>query len=297
MRVFILILLCVAPLHRTSLSTSRTANTVAKESVVQLISSLPAESEWRKMLVLGLTGDGIHKPWMDAMARLGVKLAVYDFEFKWTNGGRKLTDWSLVEKQYFSDYDRSQPLASPTVDLALAFTLETEALARAKVGNWVEYPPQQSGIGYRSIVLANNEWLPVVQAFPFFGQYEPGTTPLLHAGKLGEVKRLAELLKKGADVNAVDPSGSTALVYAASSGNAEAVSLLLNAGARANTSAGGEALVTAAASGNSLSLELILKAGANPNYRDKEGATALSVATQRRFDRAIQLLSQAGAHE
>jgi len=118
----------------------------------------------------------------------------------------------------------------------------------------------------------------------------------MHTAKLGEAQRLIELLKEGADVNAVDPSGFTALVYA-SGGNSEAVSILLNAGARVNTSAGGEALITAAASGKSVNLQLLLKAGADPNYRDKDGATALSVARESHLDAVIQQLRQAGARE
>src|ERR1700674_4122689 len=58
----------------------------------------------------------VHKPWMDVMTKLSVMLAEYDFEFNWTNGGRELTNWRLVEARYFADYDRSQPVNNSTLD-------------------------------------------------------------------------------------------------------------------------------------------------------------------------------------
>lgn len=274
----------------------------AQESVEQLIRSLPPESTWRKMLKMGVTGDGIHERWMDEMRGQGVKLAIFEFEFRWMHGGRKLADWSLVDEEYFVDYDRTQSLEKPSVDelriSGLAITLENEALTRAKIGNWLEYPSQQTGTGYRTIVLADNKWLPVrAEGFSLFGAYEPGTTPLMHAAKLGDIRRLERLLREGTDVNTAAPDGSTALVYAASSGNPVAVEVLLKAGARARTPAGGEALITAAAEGDRASLELLLKAGVDPNYREKSGATPLSIASQRHFGEIVKLLQQAGAQE
>ena len=104
-----------------------------------MIRSLPPESTWRKMLKMGVTGDGIHERWMDEMRGRGVKLAVFEFEFRWMQGGRKLADWSLVDEEYFVDYDRTQSFETPLVDeiriSGLAKTLENEALARAKMGN------------------------------------------------------------------------------------------------------------------------------------------------------------------
>ena len=273
-----------------------------QESVEQLITSLPPESTWRKMLKMGVIGDGIHEHWMDEMRGRGIKLAVFEFEFRWMQGGRKLADWSLVDEEYFVDYERTHSFETTLVDeirvSGLAKTLENEALTRAKIGNWLEYPSQQTGTGYRFIVLADNEWLPVrAEGASLFGAYEPGTTPLMHAAKVGDIRRLERLLREGADVNTAGPDGSTALVYAASSGNPVAVEVLLKAGARARTPAGGEALITAAAKGDTASLGLLLKAGVDPNYREKSGATPLSIASQRQFGEIVKLLQQAGAQE
>lgn len=133
--------------------------------------------------------------------------------------------------------------------------------------------------------------------FPWFGQYEQGTTPLMRAAVRGDIQLIRKHLTEGADVDAVSPSGSTALVYAASSGNPLAIATLLNAGAKASTDAGGEALITAAARGNARSVELLLKAGADPNYRDKDGGTPLSVAARRHYEGITHLLMQGGARQ
>jgi ankyrin repeat protein len=296
--IMILFFFCIIVWCASVSSAGQATSPEAKEGVQQLTGSLPPDSMWRKMLEQGATGNGIHKPWMDEMRGRGFKLALYDLEFNWTNSGKALSDWKLVGEQYFADYsyDHSQPLDQIKSD-SLVAVLEAEALARAKVGNWIEHPAASTGAGFRRILLADTEWLPVELMFPFFVSYPPGTTALMHAAELGDVQRLKLLLREGVDVNEAGSDGSTALVYAASSGSSASIEVLLNAGAEAKTNPGGEALITAAASGSTRSVELLLKAGAETNYREKDGSTALSVATQRHFGAIVQLLQQAGAHE
>ena len=275
-------------------------NATAEDQVRRLIESLPAGSRWRDMLQHGARGEGIHHPWMDDMRRQEVKLAIFTFEFAWTQRGKQRKDWTMVGSEYFLDYDRSEPitdegqLAQLRSDGGLEQHLEMAALAKAKTAHWFESPAEESGVGYRQEYVADNEWLPV-DLTPFLGPYEPGTTRLMHAALLGDVQRIQKLLKHGADVNAISPDGSTALVYASSSGNPLAVETLLKAGASARTKAGGHSLLTAAAGGNARTVELLLQAGADPNFRDNDGATALSTAEWRHYTRIVELLKQAGA--
>lgn len=83
------------------------------------------------------------------------------------------------------------------------------------------------------------------------------------------------LLEKGAQVNAQDEKGKTALMRAAFAGDTEAVRLLLEKGAQVNVqdSAGDTALMHAA--GNVPSVELLLKHGADRNIKNAKGWTAL----------------------
>src|SRR5207249_125016 len=159
--------------------------TSAQEGVRQVIESLPASSRWRNLLEHGLRGDGVHHPWMDHMRKEDVKLAVFTFEFAWTQRGRQRNDWKVVEEEYFVDYDHSEPITdegrlAEIKASGLEQELEEAALARAKSAHWFEYPDEETGVGYRPEELADNEWLPV-GITPYLGQYEPGTTPLMHA--------------------------------------------------------------------------------------------------------------------
>ena len=272
-----------------------------EEQVRELINSLPPNSQWLNMLRGGMRGDGIHHPWMDRMKDNAVKLAIFTYEFSWTAGGRKLQDWTLVSEQYFRDYDESQRVTEPEqLDSFMKDGLQEELAAAvlpiAKNGNWLEQPPELCGEGYRLVYLADNEWLPV-NLPPLFGQYEPGTTPLMHAAILGDSARIKRLLAEGTPVDATSPDGMTALMYAASSRNAVAVEVLLSAGADAKrkTKAGDTTLMNAAASGDLRSVSLLLKAGVDPNSLDAQGQSALSMATWRHYADVAKLLQQAGA--
>ena len=60
----------------------------------------------------------------------------------------------------------------------------------------------------------------------------PGKTDLMRAAHRGQVLRVAQLLREGADVNARNGNGGTALMYAALGGHAEVIDVLLREGAR-----------------------------------------------------------------
>ncbi len=285
----------------------------ADDRIRELIASLPPGSIWRNMMEHGAKGDGIRQPWMDEMRDRGIRLAVLTFEFDWAHGGeglKNLSNWRLVSANYFTEYDyrSSQPIADPRRLAAirasgLERTLESVALVRAKTGFWVEdpwhqHPPRPTGTGFIPVLLADNPWLPV-QMFPWFGQYEPGTTPLMHAAMLGDIARVMELLARGARVNATSLDGSTALIYAATSGSPVCVRALLEAGADVNASmkGGGNALTAAVVADHVDVVRLLLKAGADPNSRNPEGQSALQIATNNSNAEIAKLLRQAGARE
>ena len=116
-----------------------------------------------------------------------------------------------------------------------------------------------------------------------------GTTALMRATKVGNVGSVAALLQAGADVNAQDEWGKTVLMGALMDNtgwqdNADVVGLLLASGANVNaaTKDGETALMHAARYGNAKSIRALLAAGADVKAADKDGSTALMHAAENR---------------
>lgn len=99
-----------------------------------------------------------------------------------------------------------------------------------------------------------------------------GSTALLFAARSGDAESARLLLDAGADVNDALPNGMTALVEAAHSGNEDVGILLLNKGADPNASGVGYTALHAAVLRSELRLvEALLAHGANPNLRMTKG--------------------------
>jgi ankyrin repeat protein len=118
------------------------------------------------------------------------------------------------------------------------------------------------------------------------------------AGKSGNEECVQILLDAGADIDAVDNEGNTALMAAAGSGNERSVRLLLEARAGKNINAksnwgGSTALIEAAINGSGKTVEALIAAGTGVNagtwtagsyahtqwYLDSKGLTALMLAS------------------
>jgi ankyrin repeat protein len=154
--------------------------------------------------------------------------------------------------------------------------------------------------------------------------------PLADAAEKMDRAKVADLLKRGADVSAAQADGMTALHWAAyhddprtaelligagasaraanrygvtplslacTNGNTEVVELLLKAGADANaTLRGGEtALMTAARTGKPGPVKALLARDADVNARDRNGQTALMWAAAEGHADAVSALLAAGA--
>ena len=135
-----------------------------------------------------------------------------------------------------------------------------------------------------------------------------GLTPLLQAAEQGDAELVGLLLSKGADVNATDTGGRTALLYAADRGHATIVeSLLLGKGrgrgrggavdTEAKTkSYGRTALISAASNGHETVVRLLLDAGADMEARDAHfHRTPLLWAASQGHETVVRLLLDRGA--
>ena len=123
-----------------------------------------------------------------------------------------------------------------------------------------------------------------------------GITPLMYAAEIGSVDAMRLLLDRGADVNAQNAFGSTALMWSVS--DPDKVRLLLDRGAQVNTAAksGRTALIIAAFTNPSAEVvRLLLAKGAKVDVMDMRRVTPMNAATFGNDTATVRLLLEAGA--
>jgi uncharacterized protein len=120
---------------------------------------------------------------------------------------------------------------------------------------------------------------------------------LIEAVKNGDKFAFKALLQKKADVNAVDPDGSTALHWAAHRDDLEIADALLRAGAKVNatTDLNVSPLWLSSQNGSIAMVRRLLAAGANPNLALFSGETPLMVAARSGYVEVARELLSHGA--
>ena len=106
------------------------------------------------------------------------------------------------------------------------------------------------------------------------------------------------LLGAGADPNAANVLGRTALMFASSYGQDTIVKLLLDRGAKPNIvpndHSSWTALMAAAARGHAITVALLLQNGADPNIKSKDGRTAIELARAEGHSEVVRKFSAIG---
>jgi ankyrin repeat protein len=125
-----------------------------------------------------------------------------------------------------------------------------------------------------------------------------GWTPLMSAASTGSMRVVNLLLGVGAEVNATNSGGRSAVFYAASKGHAPVLQLLLDAGADVSVrdSVGATPLHRAAGAGKDAAIRQLLAAGASLEAVDAQGATPVLVAALAGQEQACIALAAAGAN-
>ncbi len=120
---------------------------------------------------------------------------------------------------------------------------------------------------------------------------------LLDAALNGRTSEVLTLLDAGAEVNAKDPLGRTALLLAIASGHVDTVQALVNAGASVNVKDwdGSTVLMQAAYGEHSQIVQALLETGADVNMRSPRGSTALIYAARKGRTENVQILLDSGA--
>lgn len=130
------------------------------------------------------------------------------------------------------------------------------------------------------------------------GAAAPLETPVANAAQANDAAQVRTLLQGGADVNAPQPDGLTALHWAALNDSQEIVDVLLYAGASLEplTRVGGYTpLHLAARSGHASIVRLLLERGAEVDPWTSTGVTALHFAAQANDAESIRALVTHGA--
>ena len=117
-------------------------------------------------------------------------------------------------------------------------------------------------------------------------------TPLIQAVRSGAIDRVRELLRTGADVNATQGDGATALHWAAHRSDLAATELLVRAGADVNRTneLGATPLWLASLNGDAAVAGALLAAGADPNRALASGETPLMTAARSGSVQTVTLL-------
>ena len=125
---------------------------------------------------------------------------------------------------------------------------------------------------------------------------------LLDAARNGRTETVKALVAEGANVNAKDEDGDTALMYVCAYGVTDVARALVDAGADVNAKNknGQTALMRAARSARRFGhavVAMLVNAGANVDVQDKDGHTALTLAAQDAAADTVKLLVNAGASD
>ena len=148
---------------------------------------------------------------------------------------------------------------------------------------------QLNGISVSMVIL-------IAISFSFCPFSKGAGGKMIEAASRGNIKRVKLLIEEGADVNARDEDGSTALIEAARYEHTEIAKLLIENGADVNAKDkdGWTALMGVAKTGETA--KLLIEHGADVNAKDNDGMTALKWAAFEGECELARLLIENGAN-
>ena len=153
-------------------------------------------------------------------------------------------------------------------------------------------------LGKSRILMSGLAVLLAVAVTPTISPAAPVDAPIADAAMRGDIESVRSLLGRGADVNAVQGDGSTALHWAAYLEDLDMARLLLEAGANVGveTRLGDlTPMLMASKNGNSEMLGLLIEAGSDANGPDANGTTPLMYSAASGKTDAVELLLAEGA--
>jgi hypothetical protein len=247
----------------------------ARQYIRSIIRELPEGDKYRKLLESGAVGTGVRELWMDRMAALGIRQAVFKAEWNTPLLGGTESDRRVLAKAYFSQYDPSctqiiDPKSAQRIrDTGLDDVLTAVAFARgqsAPVTTKRPFTHRRAAI----VQLVDNEWLPTfpVRSFPSSAE----SPPAFNAIEVGDQAGVANMIVHQ-QLSHTDLTGLLILAvggsYVPSTGSPDrtcTIRLLTSAGAEPNGVTATSAttpMSVAIGSCNPLALRSLLEAGAD----------------------------------
>ena len=149
--------------------------------------------------------------------------------------------------------------------------------------------------GYTALMLAKRYGKVEVASF-LQAAVEAQSKEFVAALQKGDAQAVKDVIARGAEVDARDPSDFTPLMFAAQNGKADIATVLLDAGATVDAASreGGTALMYAANRGDLPIVQLLVNKGAKIDVQAPDGSTALTLAEKGSFNDVVRLLRYAG---
>jgi ankyrin repeat protein len=194
--------------------------------------------------------------------------------------------------------------AAITVQLSTALALKNaDGKNSANVKNSGDGPVQgRLGMDILRVIEKDNvaiveQWLSDPSTHIEDTETGKGQTALIWSARHGSSKSMQQLMKGGANVNAMMTAGATALYLATQSNFKGCVKLLLSGGSNPNVGKvnGASAVYMAAHKGHEECLTMLIQAGANVNSMMNDSTTALQIAVKQGRTRIAEHLIKGGA--
>ncbi|MBI1750622.1 MAG: ankyrin repeat domain-containing protein [Acidobacteria bacterium] len=304
--------------------------------VTRVASKLEQSDPLRQAIEHGERGSGIRQSWMQSMRRQGIRVARFRVRFSWEG---RLVRNEIDSEEYYRHYSwRSEPIDRPTELQRIRSSVlvsELRAFIRARAEKMIPADMQRErfrrAFGTYILSVIDDECLPFWNYPPNIQDAEEtelmravadenvglvqkllaggadvnakdheGVTALMSSAWEDRFDVMKALLKGGADVNAADDFGTTALMLASRFTQLQEVHLLIQSGAQINAQdkVGNTALMYSAENGgNPEVISTLLQAGAQVNARNKRGETSLAIARKLGKARAVEVLKKAGGVE
>lgn len=159
-----------------------------------------------------------------------------------------------------------------------------------------EEVPLGTEIQVYCLLIAMTDKGPGILVSEFEAPEPPTDAPLMGAAARGELAQVKDILAKGADVNATDQDGRTALMLAALGGRPEVARLLIEQGADINArmKGGSTVLMAAVMVGNPEVVRLLVDKGADVAASDEGGITVLMASFLAGHPEVMTMLVQRG---